>query len=52
MLWQAGLADALQTLAGADWRLVAIAALLSVVSMAINVKRWQVMLAGQGAAPR
>jgi glycosyltransferase 2 family protein len=48
VLWQAGLADALRTLAGADWRLVAIAALLAVVSMAINVKRWQVMLAGQG----
>jgi uncharacterized protein (TIRG00374 family) len=48
VLWQAGLADALRTLASADWRLVAIAALMSVVSMAINVKRWQVMLAGQG----
>ena len=48
VLWQAGLADALRTLAGAEWRLVAIAALLAVVSMAINVKRWQVMLAGQG----
>ena len=48
MLWQAGLADALRTLAGADWRWVALAAVSAVVAMAINVKRWQVMLAGQG----
>ena len=48
VLWQAGLADALRTLAGADWRWVALAAVSAVVSMTINVKRWQVMLAGQG----
>ena len=48
VLWQAGLADALRTLAGADWRWVALAAVSAVVSMVINVKRWQVMLAGQG----
>lgn len=48
VLWQAGLADALRTLAGADWRWVALAAVSSVVAMTINVKRWQVMLAGQG----
>ncbi len=48
VLWQAGIADALRTLAGADWRWVALAAVTSVVSMTINVKRWQVMLAGQG----
>jgi uncharacterized protein (TIRG00374 family) len=48
VLWQAGLADSLRTLAGADWRWVALAAVSAVVSMTINVKRWQVMLAGQG----
>jgi len=48
VLWQAGLADALQTLANADWRWVALAAVSAVISMTINVKRWQVMLAGQG----
>jgi uncharacterized protein (TIRG00374 family) len=48
VLWQAGLADSLRTLAGADWRWVALAAALASVSMTINVKRWQVMLAGQG----
>ena len=48
VLWQAGLADSLRTLAGADWRWVVLAALSSMVSMTINVKRWQVMLAGQG----
>lgn len=48
VLWYVGLADALRTLAGADWRWVALAAVSSVVSMTINVKRWQVMLAGQG----
>ena len=48
VLWQAGLADSLRTLAGADWRWVALAAVSSVAAMTINVKRWQVMLAGQG----
>jgi glycosyltransferase 2 family protein len=48
VLWQAGLADALRTLAGTDWRWVALAAVTAVISMTINVKRWQVMLAGQG----
>lgn len=47
VLWQAGLADALRTLAGADWRWVALAAVSAVVAMTINVKRWQVMLDGQ-----
>lgn len=50
VLWQAGLTDALRTLAGADWRLVALAALSALISMTINVKRWQVMLHGQGGA--
>lgn len=49
VLWQAGLADALRTLAAADWRWVALAVVASVISMTINVKRWQVMLAGQGS---
>src|SRR5204863_10010910 len=48
VLWQAGLAESLRTLAGADWRWVILAAILAVVSMVINVKRWQVMLHGQG----
>jgi glycosyltransferase 2 family protein len=48
VLWQAGLTEALRTLAGADWRLVLLAALSALVSMTINVKRWQVMLHGQG----
>jgi uncharacterized protein (TIRG00374 family) len=48
VLWQAGLADALKTLVNADWRWVALAATSAVVAMVINVKRWQVMLAGQG----
>jgi uncharacterized protein (TIRG00374 family) len=50
VLWQAGLSDALWTLAAADWRLVALGALSSVVAMVINVKRWQIMLGGQREA--
>lgn len=48
VLWQAGLADALRTLAGADWRWVALAGASALIAMTINVKRWQMMLAGQG----
>jgi uncharacterized protein (TIRG00374 family) len=48
VVWQAGLTDALRAVAGADWRWVALAAVLAFVSMVINVKRWQVMLRGQG----
>ncbi len=48
VLWQAGLSDALRTLAGADWRWVALAGVSALVAMTINVKRWQVMLQGQG----
>jgi uncharacterized protein (TIRG00374 family) len=52
VLWQAGLSDALRTLATANWSLVGLAALSAVVAMVINVKRWQVMLGGQNdAAP-
>src|SRR5436305_2060989 len=52
VLWQAGLADALRTLATADWRFVGLAAASAVIAMVINVKRWQVMLGGQrGEAP-
>jgi uncharacterized protein (TIRG00374 family) len=47
VVWQAGLADALRVLAGADWRWVVLAALLAVLAMTINVKRWQVMLSAQ-----
>jgi uncharacterized protein (TIRG00374 family) len=49
VLWQAGLTDALRTVAAADWRWVALAAASAVLAMTINVKRWQVMLAGQGS---
>jgi uncharacterized protein (TIRG00374 family) len=49
VLWQAGLTDALRTLAGADWRWVALGAASAVLAMTINVKRWQVMLAGQNS---
>jgi glycosyltransferase 2 family protein len=52
VLWQAGLADSFRTLAEADWRWVALAAMSAVVAMTINVKRWQVMLAGQGGGAR
>jgi uncharacterized protein (TIRG00374 family) len=48
VLWQVGLADAVRTLAGTDWRWVAVAAVSAVLATTINVKRWQVMLAGQG----
>jgi uncharacterized protein (TIRG00374 family) len=48
VIWQAGLADALRTLAGADWRWVALAAVSAVVAMIFNVKRWQIMIRGQG----
>jgi uncharacterized protein (TIRG00374 family) len=48
VLWQAGLGDALRTLASADWRWVALAGASALVAMTINVKRWQVMLVGQG----
>lgn len=47
VLWQAGLSDALRTLATADWRFVALAAASAVIAMLFNVKRWQVMLGGQ-----
>jgi uncharacterized protein (TIRG00374 family) len=48
VLWQVGLSDALRTLASADWRWVALAGASAVFAMTINVKRWQVMLQGQG----
>ena len=47
VLWQAGLADALRTLATADWRFVGLGATSAVIAMVINVKRWQVMLGRQ-----
>jgi uncharacterized protein (TIRG00374 family) len=47
VLWQAGLPDALRTLASADWRIVALAATSAVIAMLFNVKRWQIMLGGQ-----
>jgi uncharacterized protein (TIRG00374 family) len=47
VLWQAGLGEALRTLATANWNIVGLAAACSVVAMVINVKRWQVMMGGQ-----
>ena len=52
VLWQAGIGDALRALAGANWWWVAVAAVSAVVAMFINVKRWQVMLRGQGGNAR
>jgi uncharacterized protein (TIRG00374 family) len=50
VLWQAGLADALRAIAGAEWRWVAVAAVSAVIAMVFNVVRWQVMLRAQGDA--
>jgi glycosyltransferase 2 family protein len=50
VVWQAGLADALGTLLGAEWRWVTLAACSAVLAMVLNVKRWQIMLDGQGGA--
>lgn len=52
VLWQANVQDALDSLRTANWAWVALAAVSAVVSMVINVKRWQVMLEHQqGGAP-
>jgi uncharacterized protein (TIRG00374 family) len=48
VLWRAGLQDALETLRSTEWRFVALAASSAVLAMVVNVKRWQIMLAGQG----
>lgn len=47
VLWRAGLQDALETLRSTEWRFVALAASSAVLAMVMNVKRWQIMLAGQ-----
>lgn len=50
VLWKAGLGDSLETLGAATWGWVALAACSALVAMVLNVRRWQMMLAGQGGA--
>lgn len=45
---QAGLGEALETLRATEWRWVLLAAAFAVLAMLLNVKRWQMMLQGQG----
>ena len=49
ILSRAGVEALLRTLAGADWRWVALAIGSATLAMVINVLRWQLMLRGQGA---
>jgi uncharacterized protein (TIRG00374 family) len=49
VLAQFGVADALQTLRDTQWRIVALAGASALLAMVLNVKRWQMMLQGQGA---
>ena len=50
VLWQFGLGSALETLREAEWRWVGLAASFAVLAMVLNVKRWQMMLDGQGGS--
>jgi len=50
VLWKAGLADSLETLGTASWGWVALAACSALLAMVLNVRRWQMMLAGLGGA--
>jgi uncharacterized membrane protein YbhN (UPF0104 family) len=50
VLWRAGLGDSIETLRGAAWAWVALAACSALFAMVLNVRRWQMMLAGQGGA--
>jgi glycosyltransferase 2 family protein len=50
VLWKAGLADSFETLRGATWGWVLLAACSALLAMVLNVRRWQMMLAGQGGA--
>ncbi len=50
VLAQAGVADALVTLRATEWRFVALAAASALLAMVLNVKRWQMMLGGQGGS--
>ena len=50
VLWQAGIGDALATLRATEWRFVALAMCFAVLAMVLNVKRWQMMLEGQGGS--
>ena len=50
VLWQFGLGEALDTIRDAAWRWVVLAAGFAVLAMVLNVKRWQMMLDGQGGS--
>ena len=50
VLWQFGLGDALDTIRSAEWRWVGLAGGFAVLAMVLNVKRWQMMLDGQGGS--
>ena len=50
VLWKAGLGDSIETLRLATWGWVALAAGSALFAMVLNVRRWQMMLAGQGGA--
>ena len=50
VLWKAGLGDAIDMLRMATWGWVAFAACSALLAMVLNVRRWQMMLAGQGEA--
>jgi uncharacterized protein (TIRG00374 family) len=50
VLVQFGVADALQTLRDTQWRIVALAGASALLAMVLNVKRWQMMLQGQGSS--
>ncbi|MDP8923917.1 MAG: flippase-like domain-containing protein [Chloroflexota bacterium] len=50
VLWKVGLGDSIATLGTATWGWVALAACSALFAMVLNVRRWQMMLAGQGGA--
>ena len=50
VLWKAGLGDSIEALTTATWGWVALAACSALFAMLLNVRRWQMMLAGQGGA--
>jgi glycosyltransferase 2 family protein len=49
LLAQAGLDRLAQTLRGAEWSWVLLAIVSATLAMVVNVKRWQLMIRGQGA---
>jgi uncharacterized protein (TIRG00374 family) len=50
VLSRAGLGDAMGTLRTAQWGIVGLATSFAVIAMVLNVTRWRMMLAGQGAS--